>query len=406
MNHDLDALLRSALTAESERTMSLTDTDSQHERLQERLGRDRRGRRITLVSLGAAATVAAVLGAAALLVGGDSSTGLEAPPATQPPTAPAAPAVVLVETPLQLPTAAVVATGKVASAPLRHNLAFAAGSLWTVSSSGTSLQRVDPRTAATGGTIPLQLPPGTNAESVTASGTSLVVFAAPPDHATDGDTSKPNSAYLVVDTAQGRQTASVPAYVDLGQNGNRVAVGLGGTWVQSSDKQLAELDTATGRLGRRLAVPTAINGFAVGSDALWVPSYDEGVFTRVALADGRATTTPVGPSTINAAAVGSDGIVWRSGRLQRLTGTPPALGPTVELAYGQGGKADFAAIDSTLYCVCGIGGQLAVVDGSFTAAKAYEVPGSGPDTSIAAGGGRLWLLLPDGTLTGLDPAAL
>ncbi|HVE74324.1 MAG TPA: hypothetical protein VNA30_04430 [Mycobacteriales bacterium] len=398
-NRHLEALLRSALTAEAEHAMTLTHTAQQHERLQTRLARQRQGHRRALL-LGAAAAATAVVGTVALLAGGEGEPrGLDAPPASPGPSAATAP---VVPAPQPLPPGTVVVRGKVSSLSVRQNLAFAAGSLWSVDRTGSALLRVDPATGREQSRVSLQLPPGYAAEAVTAAGPRVVVTATTKDRTvTQADAT--NAAYLVVDAARARQSASVPGAVDFGQDGNRVAVGGAGIWVQTKAQELGLLDPSAGRVTRKVPVPSPINGFAVGATTIWVASYDEGSATRIDAATGSATTTKVAESTINAVTVGDDSLIWHSGTVVRLAGAPPREVGSISLTLGVGGKADFAVAGDSIYCVCGTRGDLTIASASLAAGSAYEIESSGADTSLTFASGRLWLLLPDGTLLGLDP---
>ena len=403
-NPNLDALLRSALTAEAEHAMTLTDTAAEHQRLRTRLTRDTRRRRLTYGALTAAAAAVAVV-AAVSLSGGDGTSIEPLPPASPAPAPPQAPAETSLGTSTTLPAAAVVVRGTAAAVAVRHNLAFAAGSLWSIGRPGTSLLRIDPASGRTVATVPLKVPAGLAGEAVTAAGDYLVVTAAPPGHVVEGEPAT-NAAYLVVDARRGVVTRTLPVRLDFAFDGNRVASGAGGTWVHSDLRELGLLDPATGAITRRIALPNPATGFAVGTTTLWVASYEDGVALRVDIPSGQLSSVPTGSGTINAIAVGDAGYVWRNGTVMRLEGESPTERARLALEFATGGKADFAVVGDRLACVCGVGGQVTLADTGLTRGSAYDVQGVDTETSIATGGGRIWLLLADGTLLGVDPTDL
>jgi virginiamycin B lyase len=144
------------------------------------------------------------------------------------------------------------------------------GSVWVADPNAGQVSRIDPGTGAKAVQIPLGGEPG-----AIASGGGAIWVA---------DTAAAAAVTRIdPDTDRVTQTITLP-WAGPGA----IAFGAGRVWVADpAARQLAEINPATGSLGRTLPVDLQPSAIAAAGQAIWVAGYDTGTVEELAPASGR-----------------------------------------------------------------------------------------------------------------------
>ena len=388
-----EALLRAALTAEVDTTMTLTDTPREYERL---TGRIRRSRRRTQLLAAAAvvAVVAAGSGAALALRGGGST---DPGPAEPRPSAPANPRTTTV-TPQALPAGALLGTvpglppGTRFIAPRGPDaLAWGEASRELLVLDGETGQVVDRQ--------PFDVPAGAAIRSVVAvvsdvSGL-IVTFDLP-----DADPSESLLHVFVDDSFRER------GRVTGGWTGTGPVVSFevnSGVWIATGPAELARVDE-TGQPEERVTLSVTGAGFLAAAEGFWLTDFHANTTTLVDRT-GKLVTTLNTPEAIGHALVGGRLVVFTGrGYAYVIDRTERRTIAVVRSDVGPVGSA-FAGAGSVGYGHAG--GQLFVIDPlDPTKSRTYTVRSSEFAGVAYLDGGRLWVLHSDGVLERYDPSKL
>jgi YVTN family beta-propeller protein len=208
-------------------------------------------------------------------------------------------------------------------------LAYGAGSVWAVDSTGGRLYRIDPATHAVMQTIPVGSAP--SAVTVTRGGNVWVANSG------DGTVSRVNAAASKL--VQAIQVGNVPA---------AIASGPSGVWVANQgDATVDRINPATGTVTmRNIPVGGLPDGIAVGPGAVWVANSQDGTVTRIDPATGQ----PSGPIFVGAGPAGiavTPSAVWVANSLDlTVMKIDPALDRvTATYTVGDGPHAIVAGRD-------------------------------------------------------------
>ena len=390
-----EALLRAALTAEVDTTMTLTDTPREYERL---TGRIRRSRRRTQLLAAAAvlAVIAAGTGLAVALRDGDRSRDLgpadprpSSPSLQQPRTTPL--------TPQALPdgsllgTVAGVPSGTIFVAPWGPD-AVAWGE------DGRELVVLDGESGRVVGRQGFAAPADATIRSAVSIPTGMIVTF----QRRDVDPSE-RLVHIFVDGSFRERGRVVGGWTGAG-----LVAGVtsgGEIWIATGLKELSRVDD-TGRAAEKVTLAVTGASFVPAAEGFWLTDFHANTTTLVDR-DGALVTTLTTVEPVSATLAGGRLIVFTGrGDTYVIDRTERRTVDVVRGGVGPvGGWLAQSAGSSTAYGTAG--GRLFVIDATDpTASRSYLMAGSEFATVAHSDGGRLWVLHDNGRLERYDPAKL
>jgi YVTN family beta-propeller protein len=277
---------------------------------------------------------------------------------------------------------AVVGAVPVGSGP--GSIAFGSGSLWVTNGDDHTISRIDPaarrvvRTFAVGG-FPDDL-------AATATGVWVVSSNAGADSVS---VDRINPQFNSIGPVR-RLPIVVPGYP------GSVAAANGATWIAPSSGLLTRLDSADGRITRRVDVGTTAAAIAVGEGAVWTVDGDANNVTRVDVT-GLRTSVAVGngPTAIAAGAGGvwvvdslDDSVVHIDPETRAVTTTVPVGRSPNSVALGAG----------SVWVANGGDGTVTRIDPRTDRVTATIAVGGSPG-AIAFANGRAWVTVAAQTRT-------
>jgi YVTN family beta-propeller protein len=320
--------------------------------------RSRRSPRL-LAAAGATIGLAAIVGAIAKLESGGSS-----------PLRVAANSVAAID----VRSNAVVAAVPVGSGP--GSISFGSGSLWVANGGDHTIQRINPAARRVVWTFGVRGIPDDLA--ATAGGVWVVSSTAGADSVS---VDRINPQFNSIGPVR-RLPIVVPGYP------GSVAAANGATWIAPSSGLLTRLDSADGRITRRVDVGTTTAAIAVGKGAVWTVDGDANNVTRVDLTGLRnSVAVGNGPTAI---AVGAGG-VWVVDSLDdsvvRIDPDTRAVTTTVSVGRSPGAVAVGAG---SVWVANGGDGTVTRIDPRTDRVTATIAVGGSP-AAIAFANGRAWV---------------
>jgi YVTN family beta-propeller protein len=251
-------------------------------------------------------------------------------------------------------------------------LAYGAGSVWAVDSTGGTVSRINPATHA----VVQQIPVGSDPVAVTVTGQDVWVA-----NSGDGTVSRINAA---ADTmVQTIPVGNVPV---------AIVGGPSGVWVANQgDGTVDRISPVTGAVTmRNIPVGGLPDGIAVGPHAVWVANGQDGTVTRIDPVTGQ----PSGPMPVGAGPTGiavTPAAVWVANSLDlTVSRLDPATGRvTATIGVGDGPGA-LAAARGGVWVSDEFGATLDLIDPGTNRVSRVISVGSSPQGIVAAGSG-VWV---------------
>jgi len=251
-------------------------------------------------------------------------------------------------------------------------LAYGAGSVWAVDSTGGTLSRINPATHA----VVQQIPVGSDPVAVAVTGQDVWVA-----NSGDGTVSRINAA-----------AGAVVQTIGVGNVPVAIAGGPSGVWVANQgDGTVDRISPVTGAVTmRNIPVGGLPDGIAVGPGAVWVANGQDGTVTRIDPVTGQ----PSGPMLVGAGPRGiavTRAAVWVANSLDlTVMRLDPATGRvTATIGVGDGPGA-LAAASGGVWVSDEFGATLDLIDPGTNRVIRVIPVGSSPQGIVAAGSG-VWV---------------